>query len=758
MSPKISVLALALTTILAAAGASVLPDAAPADASTIAVGPSGPTGTGNALAVGQLHTCALTIDGAARCWGDNYYGQLGTTTNNGTDVANPIEVTADPGPWLSLTAGGDTTCGIKIDNSGWCWGANYFGQLGTAANNSANPTPIQLAGNWTTISAGNGFTCGIQSSGTLWCWGWNIYGQLGTPTGSGNPYNATPQQIQAPGQTTGNWTSVSTGGDHVCGVRSDGTLWCWGDDGQGQLGPNGPTYGNDTANPTPVQVPGIWVGVTAGIRHTCGLQADGSAWCWGDNEYGQAGPAATAGNGPALRQVPGTWTSLSAGSWQTCGVQASGSAYCWGRDDYGQLGSAISANTSPTPVPEQVSGSWAVVGGGALHSCGVETDGTVWCWGDNAQGQLGNAMNSGTNTPNAAKVSVGISVGVQAPPPQYVAMGDSFSSGEGNSPFFPDSASLTTGDKCDRSYAAYSQLLPAIIPGLATAHFVACSGAISSDLFNPNHNGNSVAGPTGDPVVEGPQISTSGLSSTTKLVTLTIGGNDLGFPDLMKACVQAPAEPGHFFDPVCELTSSVATGAATRLRALESAGSFDSQGNPLPTTTNAEGSQLKIYSWQTIIKEIHKLAPNAAIAVAGYPELFDPTGPGFYLSLSGDVCDVGYAVQSATAPSPGQSGPGTNLVIWQDEAQWIWKEIHTIDAGLSAAVTNSGIAQAKYVAPSGFGTSHALCDTSPWIFPAAASALSAYGEQIWPGSFHPTATGQRLGYAASFASALPQSF
>jgi hypothetical protein len=177
-----------------------------------------------------------------------------------------------------VEAGGHHTCAIKTNGSLWCWGYNYYGQLGIGTWLDKK-VPTQVSGtNWVTVSAGVAHTCGVKTDGTLWCCGYNEYGQLGI--GTWLDKNA-PTQVG----TGTNWVSVSAGKDHTCGVKTDGTLWCWGRNNYGQLGDG--TTGNKNV---PVQVSGTnWVSVSAGDGHTCGIKTDGTLWCWGDNLVGQLG-------------------------------------------------------------------------------------------------------------------------------------------------------------------------------------------------------------------------------------------------------------------------------------------------------------------------------------------------------------------------------------------------------------------------------------------------------------------------------------
>lgn len=362
--------------------------------------------TATNLPTGLAISTSGTISGTPTASSDN------TITVTASDAAgdaahlsvsitiNPARSSDTAATWTTLTAGDEHTCGIKTGGTAWCWGSNNYGQLGNSVTSGGDSTPIQVSpgSDWTALSAGYEHTCGIRSGGTAWCWGDNILGALGNPTNEGNNVpNSTPLQVGTDDQ----WVSISAGFMHTCGLKTDGTAWCWGNNAFGQLGS---AISGHTATPT--QVPGTWTSVTAGGSDTCGLKTDGTAWCWGSNHYGELGDGSTTSTAtPTL--VPGTWSSITAGQAQTCGIKTDNTAWCWGLNIDGELGNSSNiGTTAPNPTPTQIAGTWTSIATNWTHTCGTKSDGSTWCWGLNDLGQLGNSANNNTRSPISTPMQV----------------------------------------------------------------------------------------------------------------------------------------------------------------------------------------------------------------------------------------------------------------------------------------------------------------------------------------------------------------
>ncbi|HSU01745.1 MAG TPA: cutinase family protein [Nocardioides sp.] len=300
-------------------------------------------------------------------------------------------------PSSGAAAGGQSSCAVRADSSAWCQGRNDFGQLGDGTT-TLRISPAAVVGTgWSRIATGGSFTCGVKLDGTLWCWGLNNFGQLG---GADKATSLLPRQVG----TATTWRDVSASWQHACATQSDGSAWCWGQNQRGQLGAGTTTA--RSSGPTRVLGDQQWTSISAGGWSTCGTTGTGTAYCWGDNAFGQVGDGTianrnrpTAVSGVQLAQVSTTWG-------RTCGVTPTGQAWCWGENSNGELGNGTRTN-SARPVQVSDSGTYVAVGTAVTATCATRTDGQVLCWGDNRYGQLGPAAagSGGSNTPVAAGLS-----------------------------------------------------------------------------------------------------------------------------------------------------------------------------------------------------------------------------------------------------------------------------------------------------------------------------------------------------------------
>ena len=339
------------------------------------------------IAAGRHHTCGLKADGTAFCWGQGKYGQLGVGVGDVTDRTSPVAVTGGH-IFSSIVARGAHTCGLKDDGAAFCWGYNFYGQLGNndtinddpSLPGSTVPSAVYGGHQFASLHAGRNFNFALKADGSAYAWGVNGQGQLGNE----NP--ATKQYFPAASATGHEFKSISGGEDVTCGLKENGTAHCWGLNNKGQLG-----NGNTTDSLSPVAVTGghTFKSLASNNLQTCGVTDEGKIFCWGGNPNGQLGNGNTTdSSSPVEVSVdhlsPGgpTFASIDSGGYHSCGLKASGVAYCWGRNDSGQLGNNSVLDSS---VPTLVDGTnkFISLSLGRYHSCGLRKDGKVYCWGRN---------------------------------------------------------------------------------------------------------------------------------------------------------------------------------------------------------------------------------------------------------------------------------------------------------------------------------------------------------------------------------------
>jgi len=338
------------------------------------------------VSAGISHTVAIGMDGTLWAWGNNENGQLGDDTII-SHRSDPVQIgTYDD--WAYVSAGGNHTAAIRTDGTLWAWGLNNDGQLGDGSMGIASyrnaPAQIGTDANWVTVSAGGNHTLGIRTDGSLWAWGDNGNGQLGIGAAGGSL--PIPMQVQ-PGTE---WASVSAGRGHAftLGIQADGSLWAWGNNHFGQLGDGTVMQRNA---PVRVGTSNDWVSVSTGCCFTVGIREGGSLWAWGDNGNGQVGDGTT-----TIRRIPvqvlvgTTWVSASADLHHTVAIMENGTLWAWGANWNGQLGDGTTTDRhAPVRVRTLTDANWASASAGWGHIVIAETDGALWAWGANSQGQLG---------------------------------------------------------------------------------------------------------------------------------------------------------------------------------------------------------------------------------------------------------------------------------------------------------------------------------------------------------------------------------
>jgi alpha-tubulin suppressor-like RCC1 family protein len=363
--------------------------------------------SGIAKVVTGNHSCALTVNGTVKCWGLNFFGQLGD--NSTTNRLTPVDVISGLSlPPLSgvtaIAAGLNHNC-VLINGGVKCWGYNAFGQLGDGSKTDRS-TPVDvigLASGVSAISTGSLHSCALTNLGGVKCWGSNGGGRLGNNvflnTDSATPVDVVTLPASAP--LTG-VVAIGAGGEHTCAIMTAGGMKCWGRNLEGQLGIDSlPLLG---ISRTPLDVLGLNGSASAislGGQHTCALNSGGGLQCWGYNDPGQVGdnsnmnrllPVNVSGLGSGV-------AAIDAGNVHTCALTTTGGAKCWGNGSIGQLGND---SMNGSLVPGDVVGltaNVAEISAGIDHTCFLMTSGGVKCTGFNGYGQLGDNTNQFRLTP-----------------------------------------------------------------------------------------------------------------------------------------------------------------------------------------------------------------------------------------------------------------------------------------------------------------------------------------------------------------------
>ena len=430
--------------------------------------PSGPTTGGTvvtitgtdftgatAVSFGSDAATSFTVDSVTQITATSPAGAAGevdvtVTTPGGASVVTPgakfTRVVEPQVSGVSIDAGTSHSCRVTVFAGVECWGANSSGQLGNGDEavgapagsgfsfpsgsgfEATMPVPVVGVAAATQVSAGGEHSCAVLGSGGVKCWGDNFSGQLGdglpVPSGSTmsfsspvGPPRSTPVDVVGITEAS----EVSAGGSHTCAIVEDGAVACWGDNGAGQLGD-----GTFTTRSTPVLVPELTgaTSLSAGVDHTCAVLGDGTITCWGSNTSGQSAPGSTTYyfTAPETVEVPGeTFVDVTTGRDFTCGRTTTGSVFCWGENRVGQLGDGSPLNTVSFGGPVAVIGITDAVdvGAGEYHACARLSSGEVRCWGYNYSGQLGNGLFGGdqhSSTPVAvsaigASTATGVAAG-----------------------------------------------------------------------------------------------------------------------------------------------------------------------------------------------------------------------------------------------------------------------------------------------------------------------------------------------------------
>jgi alpha-tubulin suppressor-like RCC1 family protein len=313
-------------------------------------------------------------------FGIGSYGRLGTGNEN--DVNSLVAVNND-NDWKQVSAGGDYSLAVKSDGSLWAWGNGNSGRLGTGNTDLQNhPVKIGQASNWDQVSAGSAHSLAIKTDGTLWAWGSGNSGRLGA--GNDNDQDR-PVQV---GEVS-DWVQVIAGFSHSFALKSNGTLWAWGSGSSGRLG-----TGNTDHQYSPVQIGSAtnWTQISTSDNHSLAIKADGTLWAWGSGSNGKLGTGNTDSQHLPVQVGEATdWVQVSAGRWHSVALKSDGTLWAWGTGNH--LGTGNSGNDQypdqHSPVQVGQASDWRHVSAGQDHTLAIKADGTLWSWGNGADGALG---------------------------------------------------------------------------------------------------------------------------------------------------------------------------------------------------------------------------------------------------------------------------------------------------------------------------------------------------------------------------------
>jgi alpha-tubulin suppressor-like RCC1 family protein len=343
------------------------------------------------LSMGGNTTCGLTSDGTAYCWGDNTYGEFG----NGGVVTPALSPTRAGGmlTFTQIETGGFASCGLATDGNTYCWGGNDAGQVGNGAMVQTTPLRRFAGRTFTQISVGRNHVCGLTGGGVAYCWGDNTFKELGC-------LDADPRCTS--GDASGNspvaggairFTWIGVGQQFTCGLDAAGVAYCWGYNVEGECAAGATS--SFVSTPTPIAGALAFTQLAVGGKGVCGIATDGSIYCWGVNDGGATDACCNAIAVVTPNKVPlpggAIPASVSGGSLPSCAVSTAGAVYCWGTNRLGAMGLGNAVDNgpwTPTLVPGLASIAF-VVTSFDYYACAVTTTGERYCWGYNGYGVLG---------------------------------------------------------------------------------------------------------------------------------------------------------------------------------------------------------------------------------------------------------------------------------------------------------------------------------------------------------------------------------
>lgn len=373
------------------------------------------------VVAGLAHSCALRSDGRAFCWGTDRFGQLGNGLPKDSSltpvavVQNGIGINGGDIRFVAIAAGYRSTCGRTNSGQVYCWGNNFWGQLGDGSTTDRpKPVPVsQGTEEFVSVRPGLGLTCARTSAGQAFCWGRGNSGQIGD---GDTDDHTTPKAVDQTGISESFDQDVDAGFAVGCGLAGSGQAYCWGADFEGVLGDGAPIGSGPELTPVEVADGGVsFDQLAVGTFASCALDgAAGQAYCWGLNFRGLLGSDPqcvdpNCGWEPApvtVKQPTGvSFEQIGIPTHQhNCGLTPGGTAYCWSLNGDGQLGIGVTSSQEPVPanpVDQSVDGgvTFTQLGVGGFHTCALTSGRKVYCWGANSDGQVGDGTTRNRTRP-----------------------------------------------------------------------------------------------------------------------------------------------------------------------------------------------------------------------------------------------------------------------------------------------------------------------------------------------------------------------
>jgi alpha-tubulin suppressor-like RCC1 family protein len=332
------------------------------------------------LSAGNQHVCALLTDGQVRCWGANYAGQLGTAAEAPSASRNPVAVKL-AGEAVTLSAGFSQTCAVLKNGEAECWGKPDLG--GSNASQVAQP-PVEVPGltDARSVSVGREQACAVLADGSVKCWGGNTFGELGNGS-----YASSVDALQVTG-LSGSAIAISAANDHTGALATDGAISCWGETWIESMTAGDNVKLTSTSEPTPLAVSGIAdaTAISSALGYTCALLADATIRCWGSNAHGNLGNGSSVSSTtPVTVAALSGATAIAAADDHACALLQDGHVACWGSNNSGQLGDRTQTS-SATPVGVVGIDNASAVSAGYGFTCALLADQTVRCWGETLPG------------------------------------------------------------------------------------------------------------------------------------------------------------------------------------------------------------------------------------------------------------------------------------------------------------------------------------------------------------------------------------